>query len=37
VREWARREGVEVSVRGKIGDEVYEKFIAAHPDANPDD
>jgi nucleoid-associated protein Lsr2 len=37
VREWARQEGVEVSTRGKIGDEVYEKFIAAHPDANPDD
>lgn len=37
VREWARAEGVEVSSRGKIGDEVYEKFIAAHPDANPDD
>jgi hypothetical protein len=37
VREWARREGIEVSARGKIGDEVYEKFIAAHPDANPDD
>ncbi len=37
VREWARSEGIEVSSRGKIGDEVYEKFIAAHPDANPDD
>lgn len=37
VREWAREEGIEVSSRGKIGDEVYEKFIAAHPDANPDD
>jgi hypothetical protein len=37
VREWARQEGIEVSSRGKIGDEVYEKFIAAHPDANPDD
>jgi hypothetical protein len=37
VREWAREEGVEVSSRGKIGDEVYEKFIAAHPDASPDD
>jgi len=37
VREWARQEGIEVSSRGKIGDDVYEKFIAAHPDANPDD
>lgn len=37
VREWCRQEGIEVSSRGKIGDEVYEKFIAAHPDANPDD
>lgn len=37
VREWARQEGIEVSSRGKIGDEVYEKFIEAHPDANPDD
>jgi Lsr2 len=37
VREWASEEGIEVSARGKIGDEVYEKFIAAHPDANPDD
>ncbi|SEG23840.1 Lsr2 protein [Thermomonospora echinospora] len=35
VREWAKREGVEVSVRGKIADEVYEQFIAAHPDARP--
>jgi hypothetical protein len=37
VREWARREGVDVSSRGKIGDEVYEKFITAHPDAKPED
>jgi hypothetical protein len=37
VREWAGREGIEVSSRGKISDEVYEKFIAAHPDANPED
>jgi hypothetical protein len=37
VREWAGREGVEVSARGKIADEVYEKFIAAHPDAKPGD
>ena len=37
VREWADREGVEISARGKIADEVYEKFIAAHPDAKPGD
>ncbi|MEV5750624.1 Lsr2 family protein [Actinoallomurus sp. NPDC052308] len=36
VREWAVAEGVEVSERGKIADEVYEKFIEAHPDARPD-
>lgn len=37
VREWAAREGIDVSSRGKIGDEVYEKFIAAHPGAEPED
>ncbi len=37
VREWASQEGVEVSSRGKIGDEVYEQFIAAHPSAKPED
>lgn len=37
VRDWAREAGVEVSVRGKIADEVYEQFIAAHPDARPQD
>ncbi|HEV7932316.1 MAG TPA: Lsr2 family protein [Actinomadura sp.] len=37
VREWAEREGVEVSVRGKISDEVYDQFIIAHPDAKPGD
>jgi hypothetical protein len=37
VRAWAGQEGVEVSARGKIADEVYEKFIAAHPDAQPED
>lgn len=37
VREWAGEQGIEVSSRGKIGDEVYEKFIAAHPDANPEE
>ncbi|MFD0688562.1 histone-like nucleoid-structuring protein Lsr2 [Actinomadura fibrosa] len=36
VREWALREGVEVSERGKISDEVYAAFIEAHPDAKPD-
>src|SRR4051794_36907010 len=36
VREWANSEGIEVSARGKIADEVYEKFIAAHPDAKPE-
>ncbi|GAA0211516.1 Lsr2 family protein [Actinomadura nitritigenes] len=36
VREWALREGVEVSERGKISDEVYAAFIDAHPDAKPD-
>ncbi|GLZ16279.1 hypothetical protein Acsp04_65140 [Actinomadura sp. NBRC 104425] len=36
VREWAKEQGIEVSVRGKIADEVYEQFIAAHPDAAPD-
>jgi hypothetical protein len=37
VREWASREGIEVSARGKIADDVYDKFIAAHPDAKPVD
>jgi hypothetical protein len=37
VREWARQEGIEISSRGKIGDEVYDQFIAAHPDARPED
>lgn len=37
VREWANQEGIEVSSRGKIGDDVYEQFIAAHPDAKPED
>jgi hypothetical protein len=36
VRDWARDEGIEVSTRGKIADEVYERFIAAHPDARLD-
>jgi len=37
VRDWARQEGIEISSRGKIGDDIYDKFIAAHPDAQPDD
>ena len=37
VRRWAAEQGVEVSTRGKIADEVYEAFIAAHPDAKPED
>lgn len=37
VRAWAAEQGIEVSERGKIADEVYEKFLAAHPDARPED
>lgn len=33
VREWAREQEVEVPARGKVPDEVIERFIAAHPDA----
>lgn len=33
VREWAREQGLEVPGRGKVGDEVIDQFIAAHPDA----
>ncbi|MBA9003313.1 MULTISPECIES: histone-like nucleoid-structuring protein Lsr2 [Thermomonospora] len=36
VREWAQAQGIEVTARGKISDEVYEQFIAAHPDARPE-
>jgi hypothetical protein len=36
VRQWAGEQGIEVSARGKIADEVYERFIAAHPDAASD-
>ncbi|MDL4770844.1 MULTISPECIES: histone-like nucleoid-structuring protein Lsr2 [Thermomonosporaceae] len=36
VREWALNEGVELSERGKISDEVYAAFIETHPDAKPD-
>ncbi|MFF4777064.1 histone-like nucleoid-structuring protein Lsr2 [Microtetraspora fusca] len=34
VREWAREQGIEVPVRGKVPDEIIEQFIAAHPDAD---
>ncbi|WP_055482658.1 histone-like nucleoid-structuring protein Lsr2 [Sphaerimonospora mesophila] len=37
VREWAREQEVEVPARGKVPDEVIERFIAAHPDAAADD
>lgn len=37
VRAWATEQGIEVSERGKIAEEVYEKFVAAHPDARPED
>ena len=33
VREWARGQGLEVPARGKVPDEIIDKFIAAHPDA----
>ncbi|MEV7966904.1 Lsr2 family protein [Sphaerisporangium sp. NPDC088356] len=33
VRAWAREQGLEVAVRGKVTDEVIEQFVAAHPDA----
>ncbi|MFB9253350.1 histone-like nucleoid-structuring protein Lsr2 [Sphaerisporangium melleum] len=33
VREWAREQGLDVPARGKLPDELIEKFIAAHPDA----
>jgi hypothetical protein len=33
VRQWASEQGLEVSARGKIADEVYERFIDAHPGA----
>lgn len=36
VRAWATEQGIEVS-RGKISEEVYEQFVAAHPDARPGD
>ncbi|MEN3536325.1 Lsr2 family protein [Microbispora sp. ZYX-F-249] len=36
VREWAREQGLDVPPRGKMADEVIERFVAAHPDAAPD-
>ncbi|MCD0449807.1 Lsr2 family protein [Actinocorallia sp. API 0066] len=36
VRAWAVAQGVEVSARGKIADEVYDAFVVAHPDARPE-
>lgn len=35
VRTWAAEQGIEVG-SGKIDDEVYEQFVAAHPDARPE-
>jgi hypothetical protein len=35
VRGWAREQGLEVPSRGKLPDELLEKFIAEHPDAAP--
>ncbi|GAA2722067.1 hypothetical protein GCM10010439_13670 [Actinocorallia aurantiaca] len=35
VRAWAAEQGIEVG-RGKIDDEVYDRFAEAHPDARPD-
>ena len=32
VRAWARAEGIEVSDRGKLKDELHERYAAAHPD-----
>jgi hypothetical protein len=37
VREWARAQSLDVSERGKIADDIVEKFIQAHPDAKPED
>ncbi|MEV0975136.1 histone-like nucleoid-structuring protein Lsr2 [Microtetraspora glauca] len=34
VREWAREQGLDVPLRGKVADEVIEQFIAARSDAN---
>lgn len=36
VREWAREQGLEVPVRGRVPEEVLDRFLAAHPDAVPD-
>lgn len=35
VRAWANAEEIAVSSRGKIADDVYERFVEAHPDARP--
>jgi hypothetical protein len=37
VREWAREQSLEVSERGKIADDIVEKFIDAHPVAKQED
>ncbi|WP_311931759.1 histone-like nucleoid-structuring protein Lsr2 [Microbispora sp. H11081] len=37
VREWAREQGLDVPARGKMADEVIERFVAAHPDAAAED
>ncbi|KAA9374469.1 Lsr2 family protein [Microbispora cellulosiformans] len=37
VREWAREQGLEVPARGKVPDEILERFVAAHPDAAPEE
>ncbi|MEU9834182.1 Lsr2 family protein [Streptosporangium sp. NPDC048047] len=36
VREWAREQGLEVPVRGRVPEEVLERFLTAHPGAAPD-
>jgi Lsr2. len=36
VRTWAREQGLEVPARGKVPDELIDKFIEAHPDAAAD-
>lgn len=36
VRTWAKAEGMDINDRGKIADEVYDKYYEAHPDAKPE-
>lgn len=36
VRTWAREQGLQVPARGKVPDEIIDRFIAAHPDAAAD-